>query len=168
MVDSRSTNSINKDEARRQVRFGEVEIWEFPIVIGDNPGCSSGAPIQIGWIPIGSMTQTVNFYEQRRGKRKRNLIIPVEKRGKILLHAGYSIYEIGNAAVHVDHIKKLRAESLQNQGWDNISVLLEMTGQLPRDLINGILETTGLIGTTFQTDSSQMQNYNRARSARSA
>jgi hypothetical protein len=34
---------------RRSVKFGKIQIREYDVVVGDNPACSSGAPISLGW-----------------------------------------------------------------------------------------------------------------------
>jgi hypothetical protein len=35
-------------------------------------------------------------------------------------------------------IKKLRSDTLKNQGWDRANVILETTGKLPRGIVNDI------------------------------
>ena len=53
------------------VAFGDVTILEFPIILGDNPGCSGGAPITIGWKPCGMPeTHDVDMYEYMVKKEK--------------------------------------------------------------------------------------------------
>jgi len=93
---------------------------------------------------MSTCSQSVDFYERRRGGRRnrKQLMIPVETRGRMLLRAGFSIYEIGNATMNVQLFQKLRAETVQNQGWKNVLLLLETTGKLPFDVYNGSLQTT--------------------------
>jgi hypothetical protein len=97
-------------------------VHEFPITLGDNPACSIGAPVQLGWKALESTTRNMESYEYvRKGERKgdrRQLIIPVEKRGRILLNRGYSIDQIAEATMNADEIKEQRQETLRKQGWD--------------------------------------------------
>ncbi len=44
-VDLKRANSLDKDRSS-SVRFREVRIREHAVTIGDNPSCSSGAPIR--------------------------------------------------------------------------------------------------------------------------
>jgi hypothetical protein len=125
----------------KQVRFGEITIREYPMELGEHPCCSSGAPVQLGWEHQSVSQNDLELYEytrleRRRGRRK--LAIPVQRRGQLLLQAGYSVEDIGNATMDVQKIKKLRSETLKNQGWDKVNIILETTGKLPRGILKGL------------------------------
>lgn len=125
----------------KHVSFGTLTIREHPFELGDNPCCSCGAPLTIGWKPIRSEVRNLDLYEYTRNDRrygKRQLILPVRKRAQILLNAGYSIDEIANATMEVDTVKKMRADSLKTQGWDRTMMILETTGKLPKGLLSGM------------------------------
>jgi hypothetical protein len=125
----------------KQVTFSELTIHEHPLELGDHPSCSKGAPLTIGWESQSSATRNLELYEYMRGERRRGrkqLVMSVQKRGQILLEAGYSLNEIGNAALQVDVIKKQRADTLKNQGWDRAHLILERTGKLPKGIMNGV------------------------------
>jgi hypothetical protein len=148
-----SSSSSSSPESKK-VWFGElITIHEFPITLGDNPACSSGAPVQLGWKALESTTRNMELYEYvRKGERKRDrrqLIIPVEKRGRILLKRGYSIDQIAEATMNADEIKEQRRETLRKQGWDRFGMVLESTGKIPRGVMKGVLGTTGdILATT--------------------
>jgi hypothetical protein len=123
----------------KQVRFGDLTIREYPMELGEHPCCSAGAPVQLGWKPQSVSMRNLDLYEfvrERRGRKE--LAIPIQIRGIILLQAGYSLEEIGNAAMEVAKIKKLRSETLKKQGWDRANIILETTGKLPRGILNGL------------------------------
>jgi hypothetical protein len=69
----------------KKVSFNEIEILEFPYILGDNPSVSSGAPIALGHELVKQRTLEVDNYEQNRGKRKsrKRLAIPVQIRGQM-------------------------------------------------------------------------------------
>ena len=130
----------------KQVSFGDLTIREYPIELGDHPSVSSGAPSQIGWTPLSSTTRNLELYEYCKANSdsspRKASRIPVEKRGLLLIQAGYSLEEIGNAAMEADLHKKLRAETLQHIGWgDRVSILLETTGKIPYGVLLGAGET---------------------------
>jgi hypothetical protein len=125
----------------KQIRFGDLTIREYPMELGDHPSCSSGAPVQLGWEPQSVSKRNLNLYEYVRGERRRGrreLAIPAQRRGQILLQAGYSLEEIGNAAMEVENTKKLRSDTLKKKGWDRANIILETTGKLPRGIVNGL------------------------------
>eukprot|EP00339_Tiarina_fusa_P027761 CAMPEP_0117026962 /NCGR_PEP_ID=MMETSP0472-20121206/19766_1 /TAXON_ID=693140 ORGANISM="Tiarina fusus, Strain LIS" /NCGR_SAMPLE_ID=MMETSP0472 /ASSEMBLY_ACC=CAM_ASM_000603 /LENGTH=145 /DNA_ID=CAMNT_0004734103 /DNA_START=46 /DNA_END=483 /DNA_ORIENTATION=+ len=122
----------------KQVTFGDLTIKEYPMEIGDHPSVSGGAPVQIGWEPQETLVRNLDLYEHMRGDRRhgrRELAIPVQTRGQILLRAGYSLEQIGNAALKVDETKKLRADTVRRQGWDRANMVLETTGKLPKGIL---------------------------------
>jgi len=124
----------------KQVTFDEITIREYPMELGENPGCSSGAPVQLGWDHMSSHTRSVDLYEYIRDDRRdrSSLRLPVQRRAQILLSSGYSLEQIATAALNVAEIKKFRSESLKKQGWERASLLLENTGKLPKGLLNGM------------------------------
>lgn len=117
-----STNIQGDDSSqfptmRRNVSFGDqLEILEFPIVLGDSV-CSSGAPVQIGWKPSKIVTRNLEVHELCReqssgGRRsKRELLLSVHKRALILLNAGFDENEIETATEDAKVIRQHRRES---------------------------------------------------------
>jgi hypothetical protein len=156
-ISSISISSISTN--KKAVTFGDhIRITEFPLILGNNPACSSGAPVQLS--PRSSVNVVLLFdiydslrreqRERRSGGRTRHSTtrkyaplvrrIPVATRGEILLQAGYSLDEIGMAVMEINHIQKLRRETIALQGWsDRFNSILESTGKLPKDLMNGVL-----------------------------
>jgi hypothetical protein len=168
----------------KKVTFGNLTIQEFPIQLGDNPACSAGAPIEIGWKPFSKVTRNIDLYEYMQGSRRRrtrkDLAIPVHKRCGILLRAGYALEDIVGATLKVALAKKQRVETLQHQGWDRLTLIMIRTGQLPKGILNGALESTagsfnkakslprGIVKATGRTLKRISQPMQRTKSARMA
>jgi hypothetical protein len=124
-----------------QISFADIEIREYPYVLGDNPACSAGVPLTIGWKPQATSIHDVDVYEYaRKSERKRKTPkISVQKRAQILLSSGYSLEQIGTAVLLVEEIKKMRADSLKSTGLgDRTKMLLETTGRLPKEILTGM------------------------------
>ena len=51
---------------RRHVCWGDVEIFEFPNMLGDNPAAGEGAPLTIGWKHVRKETLDIEYYEFTR------------------------------------------------------------------------------------------------------
>ena len=125
----------------KQVTFGNLTIHEHPLELGDNPACSSGAPLTIGWKAQSSSTRNLDLYEYMRGERRhgrKQLVIPVQDRAHLLLSSGYSLATIADATLSVEEVKKQRYESLKGTSLERFGSILEKTGRLPGDLINGV------------------------------
>eukprot|EP00934_Nitzschia_sp_Nitz4_P006731 Nitzschia sp. Nitz4//scaffold39_size137210//88015//89107//NITZ4_003210-RA/size137210-processed-gene-0.95-mRNA-1//1//CDS//3329550416//6721//frame0 len=119
----------------KKVFFDEIIIKEYPIILGDNPAVSGGAPISIGWKPLKESVVDVDFYEYCRcpeRKSRKKLILSVRRRAGFLLGSGYSLEEIAQATMEVEKTKELRAASLKSDGWSN-----------PWEILSGAVETTG-------------------------
>lgn len=79
-------------EVEKKVRFSVVEIREYPMIVGDNPGGSQGPPITISWTSVSSFTiQVDEFQNSRLGQRRKHLelIIPLYQRKEILKRQGF-------------------------------------------------------------------------------
>jgi hypothetical protein len=136
------------NSGKKQVCFGDtIVIYEFPIIIGDNPAVSSGCPVTIGWKPMSKDARNLEFFEYIRSEERRrnskNLKIPADIRGQILLKSGYSIERIAGATLKADKIKEERFETLRKQGWDKFAIAIEQTGRLPAGIMKAALGTTG-------------------------
>lgn len=114
------------------------------MVLGENPACSCGAPVQIDWVPMNSSTRDLNLYDYLRKDQRRSrkgLTISVPKRAHILMSAGYSIGQIADALMQVQSIQKQRSESLQVSGLgERVQLLIETTGRLPKGIMKGMLK----------------------------
>ena len=147
----------------KMVAFGDVTVTEFPMILGDNPGLTSGgAPTQLDWKPLGeSETFDLEIYEymikrqrheerQIKGKEEAGYYhskkLSVPPRAQILIEAGYTIDEIANAVMQVQEIQKQRAESIQANGLgERLQLLVQTSGK--RLSIKGVLNSFGGGGT---------------------
>jgi hypothetical protein len=126
----------------KHVHFGDITIQEYPMELGDNPACSCGVPITIGWEPQSTFISDLEAYEFRRpklGKSRRQLLMPVQRRGHLLLKAGYSLEAMAVALTEVNQVKKSRTETFQQkQGRDRFTMMIQnMNGVLRRKTSGG-------------------------------
>jgi hypothetical protein len=154
------TNTSGSSSLKMCVDFAiEVTIYEFPLQIGDNPAVSAGCPITIGWKPIRKDVRCLEVYEfQKRVERKKKnrpehtasrvKRIPSDKRGQLLLQAGYTIHDIAAATLSADRVKEQRMDTLRKHGWDRFATILDQTGKLPSGIMKATLGTTGDILST--------------------
>ena len=92
----------------KQVCFESlVTVREYPMELGDNPSCNGGAPVQIGWEPQHTFRRPL-LQEQIGNEVTR--LSPV-RRVQILLKAGCTVEQIGEAAVEIETIQKSRDQT---------------------------------------------------------
>jgi hypothetical protein len=133
----------------KSVSFGVITILEFPIVLGENPAVSGGAPIELGWTLVKVYTRELQLYEylrsDLRSRGRKNLTIPVADRTQLLLDSGYSLEDIGAAAVRAEDVQRQRSASLKlaDTTGDRMLSLLETTGKIPSFMVRGVLKLSG-------------------------
>lgn len=121
-LDSSSSSSIsppstrNAQRRRSSVQFGSLTIRSYEVQLGDNPSCSNGAPVSIGWRynelnPIGIDTYEEWMKDKRRSRSEFHL--PRFQRESILSECGYSRDQMKKATKEVAKIKKQRRASLK-------------------------------------------------------
>mmetsp|Transcript_8009 Transcript_8009/g.21668 ORF Transcript_8009/g.21668 Transcript_8009/m.21668 type:complete len:140 (+) Transcript_8009:211-630(+) len=80
----------------KKVDFDQIEVYEFPYILGDNPAVSSGAPIALGTELLHYESMGLEVYEYSRSKEKkqssssssggsrtRGMMLPVQKRAQL-------------------------------------------------------------------------------------
>lgn len=74
---------------RYSVRFKAIEVREYERIVGDNPSCSKGPPISIGWGYIVHRHYSINDYEHLvRGPRrtKKEFHLAADRRTQLLIN----------------------------------------------------------------------------------
>jgi hypothetical protein len=103
----------------RKVQFSTIEIRQYSITVGDNPGGRCGPPISLDWNYYNISKMNLSNYENCRGPRrnKSELYIPSKERMWTLLkEVGCSMEEIGYASSVAESIRKGRLEKESHEG----------------------------------------------------
>ena len=116
-----SQRQVDKKE-KRKVSFSTVEIRYHEVMLGDNPQCHCGPPIQVRWQHFASKTVNLdNFEKWRRDHRRhgqRQLFISPTQRHLLLIKNGtYKSKEINDAIEEIEKIKKQRKKSITSLKW---------------------------------------------------
>jgi len=99
--DEPSEEAKVQETARKGVSFGDVEIREYGIIPGDNPGGLGGAPLTMEWDSFSCVTIKLARYEDVRQQHRREyseLVIPASHRATILKGLGFSKEDIRSAS----------------------------------------------------------------------
>jgi len=103
---------------RRTLTFGTVEIRMYDRIIGDNPSCSRGPSVSIGWRYYKDETvcKTLDDYEAARPPRLDHfeMVMSRVKRESLLLSLGYSRRDIAESVRSNVRVKNRRRRTVNN------------------------------------------------------
>eukprot|EP00591_Stephanopyxis_turris_P009205 CAMPEP_0195512346 /NCGR_PEP_ID=MMETSP0794_2-20130614/4337_1 /TAXON_ID=515487 /ORGANISM="Stephanopyxis turris, Strain CCMP 815" /LENGTH=488 /DNA_ID=CAMNT_0040640109 /DNA_START=30 /DNA_END=1496 /DNA_ORIENTATION=- len=120
-----------------RVTFSNIRIRMYDREIGDNPSCSSGAPIGIGWSYYTfenssgtlktDLSISVDNYERARGPRSKPhvLVLSREVREEMLTRSGYSKWDIAEAVRKNVKTKRQRRQTINNLGMTDVEEFAE-------------------------------------------
>ena len=60
---SPEVSASSESTTAREITWNQIQVIEFPIILGDNPSCLQGVPITIGWQPQQIKYLDVDYYE---------------------------------------------------------------------------------------------------------
>jgi len=82
-----SRGPVDLDKAHFSVTFDRIQIREYERTVGDNPACSSGCPISLGWSYVIAYESAIQDYERRRAPRrpKKEFHLSSGKRSQLLV-----------------------------------------------------------------------------------
>eukprot|EP00531_Pseudo-nitzschia_arenysensis_P014883 CAMPEP_0116143184 /NCGR_PEP_ID=MMETSP0329-20121206/15311_1 /TAXON_ID=697910 /ORGANISM="Pseudo-nitzschia arenysensis, Strain B593" /LENGTH=639 /DNA_ID=CAMNT_0003638479 /DNA_START=234 /DNA_END=2153 /DNA_ORIENTATION=+ len=113
-ADSRS----NIEETKKKVQFTSIYVRDYERVVGDNPSCTIGPPVGIGWEYTEAQEIDVDSFESSRTYRKSTsrLILSREEREALLLNWGASFHDIIESVRSNLKIKNQRRQTVTNLG----------------------------------------------------
>lgn len=113
-----SLKTSDSSSEQKRVQFGNLEMRNYEIILGDHPDCSSGPPVSIGWEYSSAETISVDRYEalkpRRRSMDQLELNYFVRKR-VLRRHAGVSDEEMRQSIDGVHRIQKQRLRTKRMQ-----------------------------------------------------
>lgn len=114
-----TTISASKNGMKRVISFSTIEIREYNITLGDNPGGQNGPPVSLDWNYNKNLTQVLNvdLYEETRPPRRsrREMHMGSSVRNYLLIREqGFSLQDIRKAAKSAAAIRKQRHKTNNN------------------------------------------------------
>lgn len=114
-----SAPTIEESDTDLQVSFQNVEIREYNVTVGDNPSCTKGVPISIGW-KYNEHNVALDDYETARPsedrRTQRQMFLPSKERDSMLREAGVARSSMAKAIRETSRIKSKRAQTVNNMG----------------------------------------------------
>jgi hypothetical protein len=114
------------------VVFDRIEIREYPVTLGDNPGGNWGPPLQLSWDYQDSVTVTVEEFETQHPPRRSGTQINIPKRVRedMLIKAGFSRMEIQEGVKQANltrNRRKRTTESMQLAAFHELAEKVKRT-----------------------------------------
>lgn len=111
------TSSSCSSTSSNSVRFRNVQIREYGIVLGDNPSCSKGPPVSLGWEydQEGQQEVLVDVYEKWRVGQRRSMHemrLPAEVRFGMLREWDVQTRDMKTTESELKEIKTQRLRTL--------------------------------------------------------
>ena len=113
-TDEESYMSSCSSTKKKSVRFSTVEFRKFNRILGCNPACTAGPPVDLDWDYVQNDPILVEEYETNRVPRRprQRLIMSTDTRKDIMSkNFGYTQKEIKEAANSIKAIQKSRFKS---------------------------------------------------------
>jgi len=83
---------------RKSVKFSNLEVREYIVVIGDHPCCTMGCPLSLGWDYQDCIAVAVDRYEATRSpRRSRSQLKTSREERRKMLEGGHSETELRRA-----------------------------------------------------------------------
>ena len=81
---------IEKEKVKKLVEFSHIVVRSYPIILGDNPSVSRGAPVSIGWKHFQVVKVDVDTFEKKKPlpRSKSQMKIPYDVRYDMLERSG--------------------------------------------------------------------------------
>lgn len=153
------------------VRFAVVEIREFERVVGDNPSCSSGVPVSIGWNHGKTFTMNLEDFEKARPPRRSqmDLVLTRGERHRLLVEWGASGQDVIESIRMIIRVKNQRRQTVNNLGsYDRVEEVIENVMRGARKVICQSSSNTAALKLQEKSERAatmqQMQNLGQATS----
>ena len=115
--DSTCSISENPDvQMKHSVSFHTMEIREYSVILGDNPSCSSGPPVQLAWNSHGSTELKIDDYEEHRPPRRdqAQMLMSYNVRWwSLMRESGYTVSQLKRATDACQEARKARQRTVR-------------------------------------------------------
>lgn len=86
LLDAESS-TVSARFSKKRVNFGDITVYEFPNLLGDNPAVTDGAPLTIAWKHVNVNVFTIEYNEfvkqKRPRRRKKDMILSSSQRDTV-------------------------------------------------------------------------------------
>ncbi|KAL3797387.1 hypothetical protein HJC23_010513 [Cyclotella cryptica] len=108
---------------KKSVNFSTLQIRTYETILGDNPSCSTGPSLGLGWrYDPSHYTSTIDEYERHQSQlyrgcadpRPEDLVLQRFEREAILLNTGYTRQDLAESVRGITKVKNRRRQTVHN------------------------------------------------------
>ena len=133
-------NLSRTNDVTNKVTFSSVEIRQYELILGDNPACTDGNPLSIGWKHYTELTVIipVNKYENERKFQRSALELRLArwKRENILHDLGYSDHDLAENVRFLNKVKFQRNQTVNNLPVAKMELVVEEAREKMKKIIS--------------------------------
>lgn len=100
--------TVPKQKSKKSVSFGQVDIHYHEMVLGDNPYCHAGAPVEIDWKRFDHECKEIDEFESRVREEVKERMIPASQRMMILHLSGR--HKLSDIMSKISEIARIREQ----------------------------------------------------------
>jgi hypothetical protein len=131
--------------ASNRVKFGNVEVRLYQMILSDNPAVSAAPPVGLGWkYSVMNLNVSVDEWEHERRPIRRvthELVLPRRVRANIVFELGYTQQDIAEVNRSILRIKNQRKQTYHNLKLQGMEEFMEKMGRIVMKVL-----TLGFIG----------------------
>ena len=127
-------SQLVSEPKKKSVRFSNVTVREYPIILGDNPSVTVGPPVTIDWQPFSEELLDLESHMLMTPlphRTNEQMSMPSMYRREILLNAGCSCCDMMKAMDGTNFIKEQRLATIKSL---KLSILEEIKEKMKRRL----------------------------------
>jgi hypothetical protein len=130
------SSKVHKKERATSVRFSDVTIREYERIIGDNPACTNGPSVSIGWKYM-ERSVILNEFEKtcKTRRRLRQLTLTRKQREEILKSWGFTSTQISDATRQGNKARLQRRQTTNNLGSQKMEEALQNAARTMKQLM---------------------------------
>jgi len=137
---SSSKKSSNKNRAvTYSVSFADVNVRQYERIMTDNPACTTGPSVGIGWKFVEDKPVKIDDFElSRSGRRPRTgsqLMLNRPMREKIIRGLGYTDREIAAVVRELNKLRYHRRQTTNNLGAQKMEEAIETAGRQVKKIL---------------------------------
>lgn len=137
-----SASSIKTEKAKEQTKmkrnisFSTLEVRQYDLTLGDNPGCSEGPPVSLDWKYEQSDVLDIEEYESIRHPRRCKGDLRLDHNTRYFaLSSQFTSSDLRRATDAAKQIRIQRKKSISNKKLDPLHAVLESTERKVKRLL---------------------------------
>jgi hypothetical protein len=93
---------------KKRVQFEHVNVRYYSQVLGNNPACRDGAPIELSWNYFDEQRLPLDDFDARHRRHRTDFKLTALQRSYRLASLGYTRQQVMEAQRHVQHVQRQR------------------------------------------------------------